>query len=144
MAAGVDSDRIIWDPGLGFAKTHEQNLELLKIFFAKNHFRCWSDHQPLHRMDQLTDYMDVPTSTMCGTGERPNNDFNVSKMSVGEMSKTYIINSFLLTPLELGYYDHITGTQDDRLSNRSTLKPNDACRQSSFKYLLTEILIYQR
>ena len=30
MAAGVDSDRIIWDPGLGFAKTHEQNLELLK------------------------------------------------------------------------------------------------------------------
>ena len=30
IAAGVDADRIIWDPGLGFAKTHEQNLELLK------------------------------------------------------------------------------------------------------------------
>ena len=28
--AGVKSDRIIWDPGLGFAKTQEQNLALLK------------------------------------------------------------------------------------------------------------------
>ena len=30
MAAGVDADRIIWDPGLGFAKTQPQNLELLQ------------------------------------------------------------------------------------------------------------------
>ena len=30
LAAGVRPERIIWDPGLGFAKTTEQNLELLK------------------------------------------------------------------------------------------------------------------
>ena len=30
LAAGVRADRIIWDPGLGFAKTQLQNLELLK------------------------------------------------------------------------------------------------------------------
>ena len=30
VAAGVDADRIIWDPGLGFAKTQPQNLELLQ------------------------------------------------------------------------------------------------------------------
>ena len=30
VAAGVDADRIIWDPGLGFAKTQTQNLELLQ------------------------------------------------------------------------------------------------------------------
>lgn len=29
IAAGVRDDQIIWDPGLGFAKTHEQNLSLL-------------------------------------------------------------------------------------------------------------------
>ena len=28
--AGVTRDQLIWDPGLGFAKTHEQNLALLK------------------------------------------------------------------------------------------------------------------
>lgn len=30
IRAGVKHDRIIWDPGLGFAKTQEQNLALLK------------------------------------------------------------------------------------------------------------------
>ncbi len=30
LAAGVPAKAIIWDPGLGFAKTHEQNLALLK------------------------------------------------------------------------------------------------------------------
>ena len=30
IAAGVQSNQIIWDPGLGFAKTHEQNLEILQ------------------------------------------------------------------------------------------------------------------
>jgi len=29
LAAGVRADRLIWDPGLGFAKTTEQNLTLL-------------------------------------------------------------------------------------------------------------------
>ena len=29
IAAGIKEDQIIWDPGLGFAKTHEQNLSLL-------------------------------------------------------------------------------------------------------------------
>lgn len=29
-ARGVAASRLIWDPGLGFAKTHEQNLELLR------------------------------------------------------------------------------------------------------------------
>ena len=30
LAAGVRPDRILWDPGLGFAKTAEQNLKLLQ------------------------------------------------------------------------------------------------------------------
>jgi dihydropteroate synthase len=30
MAAGVRQEQLIWDPGLGFAKTHEQNLTLLR------------------------------------------------------------------------------------------------------------------
>ena len=30
LQAGVNADQIIWDPGLGFAKTHQQNLELLQ------------------------------------------------------------------------------------------------------------------
>ena len=30
IQAGVDERKIIWDPGLGFAKTHEQNLHLLR------------------------------------------------------------------------------------------------------------------
>ncbi|UPM50772.1 dihydropteroate synthase [Synechococcus sp. A10-1-5-1] len=30
LAAGVRPERLIWDPGLGFAKTTEQNLELLQ------------------------------------------------------------------------------------------------------------------
>lgn len=30
IQAGVDESQIIWDPGLGFAKTHEQNLKLLR------------------------------------------------------------------------------------------------------------------
>ncbi|MBA4737015.1 MAG: dihydropteroate synthase [Synechococcus sp.] len=30
IQAGVDESQIIWDPGLGFAKTHEQNLQLLR------------------------------------------------------------------------------------------------------------------
>lgn len=30
LAAGIRSDQLIWDPGLGFAKTTEQNLMLLK------------------------------------------------------------------------------------------------------------------
>ena len=30
MAAGVRREQLIWDPGLGFAKTTEQNLELLR------------------------------------------------------------------------------------------------------------------
>lgn len=30
LAAGVRSEQILWDPGLGFAKTSEQNLELLR------------------------------------------------------------------------------------------------------------------
>jgi dihydropteroate synthase len=30
LAAGVGRDQLIWDPGLGFAKTTEQNLELLR------------------------------------------------------------------------------------------------------------------
>ena len=30
LAAGVNAEQIIWDPGLGFAKTHDQNLLLLK------------------------------------------------------------------------------------------------------------------
>jgi len=30
LAVGVRSEQIIWDPGLGFAKTTEQNLELLR------------------------------------------------------------------------------------------------------------------
>ena len=30
LQAGVDESQIIWDPGLGFAKTHEQNLQLLR------------------------------------------------------------------------------------------------------------------
>ena len=30
MAAGIRRERLIWDPGLGFAKTTEQNLELLR------------------------------------------------------------------------------------------------------------------
>ena len=29
ISAGVEEAQIIWDPGLGFAKTHEQNLSLL-------------------------------------------------------------------------------------------------------------------
>ena len=28
--AGVQRDQLIWDPGLGFAKTTEQNLQLLQ------------------------------------------------------------------------------------------------------------------
>ena len=30
ISAGVKEAQIIWDPGLGFAKTHEQNLSLLR------------------------------------------------------------------------------------------------------------------
>ena len=30
IRAGVQESQIIWDPGLGFAKTHEQNLQLLR------------------------------------------------------------------------------------------------------------------
>ena len=30
IQAGVQESQIIWDPGLGFAKTHEQNLQLLR------------------------------------------------------------------------------------------------------------------
>lgn len=30
QAAGVARSQLIWDPGLGFAKTHEQNLQLLR------------------------------------------------------------------------------------------------------------------
>ena len=30
IEAGVRESQIIWDPGLGFAKTHEQNLQLLR------------------------------------------------------------------------------------------------------------------
>ena len=30
IQAGVLESQIIWDPGLGFAKTHEQNLQLLR------------------------------------------------------------------------------------------------------------------
>jgi dihydropteroate synthase len=30
LAAGVRSEQILWDPGLGFAKTDEQNLDLLR------------------------------------------------------------------------------------------------------------------
>ena len=30
LAAGIRQDQLIWDPGLGFAKTTEQNLELLR------------------------------------------------------------------------------------------------------------------
>ena len=30
LKAGISVDQIIWDPGLGFAKTAEQNLQLLK------------------------------------------------------------------------------------------------------------------
>ena len=30
LAAGVQETQLIWDPGLGFAKTHPQNLELLR------------------------------------------------------------------------------------------------------------------
>ena len=30
IKAGVKEEQIIWDPGLGFAKTHDQNLQLLK------------------------------------------------------------------------------------------------------------------
>ena len=30
IQAGVRESQIIWDPGLGFAKTHEQNLQLLR------------------------------------------------------------------------------------------------------------------
>ncbi len=30
MAAGVDKNKIIWDPGLGFAKDRQRNLELLR------------------------------------------------------------------------------------------------------------------
>ncbi len=30
LAAGVEREQLIWDPGLGFAKTTEQNLELLR------------------------------------------------------------------------------------------------------------------
>ena len=30
LAAGLSRDQLIWDPGLGFAKTTEQNLELLR------------------------------------------------------------------------------------------------------------------
>jgi len=30
LAAGVQPQQILWDPGLGFAKTNEQNLELLR------------------------------------------------------------------------------------------------------------------
>ena len=30
IQAGVDERKIIWDPGLGFAKTHEQNLQLIR------------------------------------------------------------------------------------------------------------------
>ncbi|MCX5969786.1 MAG: dihydropteroate synthase [Cyanobacteria bacterium] len=30
LAAGVRAEKIIWDPGLGFAKTTDQNLELLR------------------------------------------------------------------------------------------------------------------
>lgn len=30
LAQGVNTSQLIWDPGLGFAKTHEQNLALLR------------------------------------------------------------------------------------------------------------------
>ncbi|MEB3235498.1 MAG: dihydropteroate synthase [Cyanobacteriota bacterium] len=30
LAAGIRAEQLIWDPGLGFAKTNEQNLELLR------------------------------------------------------------------------------------------------------------------
>ena len=30
IKAGIKESQIIWDPGLGFAKTHEQNLQLLR------------------------------------------------------------------------------------------------------------------
>ncbi|BEV36501.1 dihydropteroate synthase [Synechococcus sp. M16CYN] len=30
IKAGVEPSQIIWDPGLGFAKTHDQNLQLLR------------------------------------------------------------------------------------------------------------------
>ncbi len=30
LAEGVAASQLIWDPGLGFAKTHEQNLQLLR------------------------------------------------------------------------------------------------------------------
>jgi dihydropteroate synthase len=30
LAAGLQQRQLIWDPGLGFAKTHAQNLELLR------------------------------------------------------------------------------------------------------------------
>ena len=30
IKAGVDKDKIVLDPGIGFGKTYEQNLEVLK------------------------------------------------------------------------------------------------------------------
>ena len=30
--SSVKTNKLIWDPGLGFAKTNEQNLTLIKIF----------------------------------------------------------------------------------------------------------------
>ena len=42
IAAGVRDDQIIWDPGLGFAKTHEQNLSLLA---GMEQLTC--EHRPL-------------------------------------------------------------------------------------------------
>ena len=30
IKAGIREEQIVWDPGLGFAKTHEQNLQLLR------------------------------------------------------------------------------------------------------------------
>ena len=38
--AGIERDRIILDPGIGFAKTYEQNLVLLQQLEALHSFGC--------------------------------------------------------------------------------------------------------
>ena len=58
LAAGIRNWRIILDPGIGFAKTQDQNLQLLHApLFRRNyesfHKKLSSSHKNLRRMPQL-------------------------------------------------------------------------------------------
>ena len=66
-AVGIDDNRICTDPGVGFAKTYEQNLEIinklemLKTLVAIVPSTLSSDGKS--RVRPITDFLEVPKST---------------------------------------------------------------------------------